>query len=234
MLIDSGSKKETAKVIDYLDEQGIVALDIVIATHPDEDHIGAMSEIIKKFDIKAFYMPNKVHNTVSFEQMIDMLKSRKIPVFEAIAGNELYFDEGVQLLVLNPGERIYIDNNSYSIVTKLTYGSNSFLFTGDIDAVNEYALISDFGDVLDSDVLKLAHHGSSSSSAPEFIQIVSPIAAVASAGIGNNYGHPHQEVCQLLQAYGIPLYRTDEQGSLVFYSDGQNIRVNASEPGSYR
>ncbi len=234
MLIDSGSREYAVKVLDYLHEQGIGELDIVVATHPDEDHIGAMSEVIKKIKIDAFYMPDKVHNTIAFEQMIDMLKNRKVSVFEALAGNYLYFDEGVDLLVLNPGDRIYTDNNNYSIVLKLIYGTNSFLFTGDIDAVNEYALISDFGDLLDSDILKLAHHGSSGSSAPEFIDAVSPVAAVVSAGIGNSYGHPHQSVSRYLQARGVPLYRTDEQGSIVFYSDGQNIRVNCAEPGSYR
>lgn len=233
MLIDSGSAKESHRLIDYLHSEGIQFLDVVIATHPDEDHIGSMSEVIRKFKIGSFYMPNKTHTTLSFEEMIAMLKEKKIEVIQANAGNTIPLDEEIELFIMNPDDRIYTDNNNYSVVTKLTYQKNSFLFTGDIDAVNEYVLISEFGDKLDSDILKLAHHGSSGSSSPDFIRAVSPVAAVASCGIGNHYGHPHKEVSTLLQNLGIPLYRTDEQGSLVFYSDGENIRVNASTPGRY-
>lgn len=233
MLIDSGSAKESHRLIDYLHSEGIQSLDVVIATHPDEDHIGSMSEVIRKFKIGSFYMPNKTHTTLSFEEMIAMLKEKKIEVIQANAGNTIPLDEEIELFIMNPDDRIYTDNNNYSVVTKLTYQKNSFLFTGDIDAVNEYVLISEFGDKLDSDILKLAHHGSSGSSSPDFIRAVSPVAAVASCGIGNHYGHPHKEVSTLLQNLGIPLYRTDEQGSLVFYSDGENIRVNASTPGRY-
>lgn len=233
MLIDSGSAKESHRLIDYLHSEGIQFLDVVIATHPDEDHIGSMSEVIRKFKIGSFYMPNKTHTTLSFEEMIAMLKEKKIEVIQANAGNTIPLDEEIELFIMNPDDRIYTDNNNYSVVTKLTYQKNSFLFTGDIDAVNEYVLISEFGDKLDSDILKLAHHGSSGSSSPDFIRAVSPVAAVASCGIGNHYGHPHKEVSALLQNLGIPLYRTDEQGSLVFYSDGENIRVNASTPGRY-
>lgn len=233
MLIDSGSGKESHRLIDYLQTQGVQMIDIVIATHPDEDHIGGMAEVIRKFGIGSFYMPNKVHHTMSFEQMISMLKEKKIRVIKANAGETIPFDNDTELLILNPDDRIYVDNNNYSVVTKLTYKNNSFLFTGDIDAVNEYNLLADFGEQLDADILKLAHHGSSGSSAPEFIRMVSPVAAVASCGAGNSYGHPHDEVCARLKAYGIPLYRTDEQGNIVFYSDGENIRVNSAKPGSY-
>lgn len=233
MLIDAGSFDSQEKLEEYLHAQGIKKLDVVIATHPDEDHIGGMANIIQNFEITDFYMPNKVHNTASFEQMISLLKRKQIPVHQALAKDIIAFDPDMEILVLNPDDRQYIDNNSYSIATKLTYNKNSFMFTGDIDAVNEYNMIAAFGELLDSDVLLLAHHGSSSSSAPDFIRAVSPQAAVASAGNKNPYGHPHKEVRLMLQSFGIPLYRTDEQGSIVFYSNGENISVNASNPGSY-
>ncbi|MDO5095057.1 MAG: ComEC/Rec2 family competence protein [Peptostreptococcaceae bacterium] len=233
MLIDAGSGKESDKLIDYLKVEGIKKLDVVIATHPDEDHIGGMARVIKDFEIGSFYMPNRVHNTASFEQMLLNLKDKKVEVLPAHAGEKIPFDPDVELLVLNPDKREYINNNSYSIVTKLTYQNNSFLFTGDIDAVNEYNLLSDYYEQLDSDVLKIAHHGSSSSSSPDFIKAVSPAAGVISCGRDNNYGHPHAEVLKRLKGFGIPIYRTDEQGSIVFYSDGQNIEVNSSTTGSY-
>ncbi len=234
MLIDSGSSKESARLLDYLQGEGIRSLDVVIATHPDEDHIGAMATVLQKYPVGTFYMPSKEHSTVSYEQLLATLEQKRITVSEAFAGDTIRLDENVELLVLNPSNRQYTNNNEYSIATKLTYFDNSFLFTGDISAVNEYQMISAFGDTLDSDILKLSHHGSSDSNSPDFVRAVSPIAAVASAGIGNDYGHPHDSVCKMLEDFGIPLYRTDEQGNLIFFSDGTNIHVNSAEPGSYR
>lgn len=233
MLIDAGSSKESDKLIHYLQSEGIKRLDVVIATHPDEDHIGGMTSVMENYEIGSFYMPNRVHNTLSFEQMISMLKDKRIEVLQTHAGETIPFDEETELFVLNPDDRNYIQNNSYSIVTKLTYHDNSFLFTGDIDAVNEYNMLSAYYDKLDADVLKIAHHGSSGSSSPDFLKAVSPVASVVSCGRNNNYGHPHAEFLNRVKALGIPLYRTDEQGNIVFYSDGTHIRVNTDSPGTY-
>ena len=173
MLIDAGPTDKSTTVSDYLKKQGVRTLDVVIATHPDEDHIGGMTEIIKKFEIAAFYLPNKFHNTVAFESMITLLNKERIHVSEALSEDILPFAEGTELLVLNPENKDYPNNNAFSIACKLTYGETSFLFTGDIEAINEYAMISRFGERLQANVLKLSHHGSDSANSPDFLKTVS-------------------------------------------------------------
>lgn len=230
MLIDAGSNEEEAVLIDYLKHQGIQQLDIVIATHPDEDHIGGMDAVIKKYEIGTFYLPDKTHTTASFGAMTAMLQKHHVLTKEAIAKDEIALSDTVQLLILNPQKKAYPNNNAYSIACKLTYGETSFLFTGDIEAINEYAMISTFGDALRSQVLQLSHHGSSSANSPDFIRAVAPIAAVVSCGYQNDYKHPNTSVLDTLQNLNVPLYRTDFQGNLVFFSDGQNISVNQERP----
>lgn len=230
MLIDSGSSEKSATVLDYLKKEGVRKLDIVIATHPDEDHIGSMSEIIKKHEIGTFYLPNKLHNTMAFESMITLLGKERIQVAEALSGDTIPFSEGTEILVLSPEKKNYPNNNAFSIACKLTYGETSFLFTGDIEAINEYAMMNKFGDQLQANVLKLSHHGSDSANCPDFLEIVNPIAAVASCGYNNKYNHPNPSVLKVLKDKGIPLYRTDLQGSIVFFSNGETISVNQAAP----
>ena len=230
MLIDAGPTDKSTTVSDYLKKQGVLTLDVVIATHPDEDHIGGMTEIIKKFEIAAFYLPNKFHNTVAFESMITLLNKERIHVSEALSEDILPFAEGTELLVLNPENKDYPNNNAFSIACKLTYGETSFLFTGDIEAINEYAMISRFGERLQANVLKLSHHGSDSANSPDFLKTVKPIATVASCGYKNKYNHPNQNVLNHLNSLGIPVYRTDFQGSIIFFSDGESISVNQASP----
>lgn len=230
MLIDAGPTDKSTTVSDYLKKQGVRTLDVVIATHPDEDHIGGMTEIIKKFEIAAFYLPNKFHNTVAFESMITLLNKERIHVSEALSEDILPFAEGTELLVLNPENKDYPNNNAFSIACKLTYGETSFLFTGDIEAINEYAMISRFGERLQANVLKLSHHGSDSANSPDFLKTVKPIATVASCGYKNKYNHPNQNVLNHLNSLGIPVYRTDFQGSIIFFSDGESISVNQASP----
>lgn len=232
MLIDAASKSKSHLVVDYLKSQGVKKLDIVIATHPDEDHIGGMVNVIQKFEVDQFYMPNKIHNTLAFEHMVVLLQKEEIPVSQALAGQVLPFDEDMELLVLNPEEKDYPNNNAFSIACKLTYKDTSFLFTGDIEAINEYAMIERFGSDLKTNVIKLSHHGSNSSNSPDFLSAVRPVAAVASCGYNNQYGHPHASVLRSLKALGIPLYRTDLQGSIVFFSDGTIINVNQANPSN--
>lgn len=230
MLIDAATKSKSALVSDYIKSEGVKKLDVVIATHPDEDHIGGMTDIIKKFDIGTFYMPNKMHNTITFEHMLVLLKKENILVSEALSGNIIPFDEEMELLVLNPENKDYPNNNAFSIATKLTYQDTSFLFTGDIEAINEYAMINNFGENLQSKVIKLAHHGSNSSNSPDFLKTVRPVAAVVSCAYNNQYNHPSESVLKTLKNLGIPLYRTDLQGSIVFFSDGKTINVNQTSP----
>lgn len=233
MLIDSGSGKETDALMYYLSKEGIKKFDIVIATHPDEDHIGSMAKIIESYSIDAFYMPEKSHNTDAFIKMVQSLREKQVTVHKPVADTVLPFDENMELFLLNPSDRVYSDNNNYSVVAKLTYKNNSFLFTGDIDSEVEKDLVHSFGEKLNSDVLKLAHHGSASSSSKKFLESVSPTVAIVSAGIDNKYNHPSRDVLMRLKSMNIPVYRTDEQGNIIIFSDGYKIRSNLSTVGSY-
>ena len=234
ILIDSGSKKNDYLLFSYLNNFFIDSFDIVIATHPDEDHIGSMERIIEEYDISEFYMPDKIHTTNTYKYMLEALKDNNIPVKIAKEGQVIVVDEDTKIYILHPDESFYDDNNDYSIVTKIVYKNYSFLLTGDIDSDIEQKLVNKYNDFLKSDVLKLAHHGSSSSSSKIFLKTVSPLAAIISAGKNNDYSHPHKEVIQNLKSLDIPVYRTDEQGTIVFYANESSLSVNLDSPGSYK
>lgn len=191
MLIDAGNKEDGDNVVAYLKKQGVKKLDYILATHPHEDHIGGMSAVIKKFPIGDFYAPKKTNNTKIFEDMITALKGKQIKI--AKAGVKLDLGEGVDLLMLAPNSDNYgEDLNNYSAVVKLTYGTNKFLFMGDAEKLSEKEILYNNFDV-SCDVLKVGHHGSSSSSSKDFLDKASPKSIVISVGKGNTYGHPNKE-----------------------------------------
>lgn len=222
LLIDAGPNESTDKLMSYLNKQNIKKLDYIITTHPHEDHIGAMDSVIKKYDIGEFYAPKKTTTTKTFENMINALKSKNIKINVAKAGVKLNLGDNVQCEMLAPNSNNYENLNNYSAVIKITYGKSKFLFTGDAEKLSEKEMLNKNYD-LSSDVLKLGHHGSSSSSSKEFLDKVSPKIAVISLGKNNDYGHPHKETTTELKKRNIQTYRTDVDGSVVLISDGKNI-----------
>jgi competence protein ComEC len=190
MLIDAGNRGDGDKVVSYLKAHGVESLDYVVATHPHEDHIGGMSEVIKKIPIENFYAPRKTAATKTFEDMINALDGKKITA--AMAGVELNLGADAKAEFIAPNSEKYEDINNYSSALKLTYGSNKFLFMGDAEKLSEDEIIKNNID-LSADVLKVGHHGSSTSSSKDFLDKVSPKIAVISVGKGNDYGHPHKE-----------------------------------------
>jgi len=222
LLIDGGNRDDGDKIIKYLKKQGVSKLDYVIATHPHEDHIGGMASIVKKFDIGKFYAPKKLSNTATFENMVLALREKKLKINEAKAGDTLNLGKNVDCKILAPNSAEYDNLNNYSAVVKLTYGNTKFLFTGDAHKQSEREMISKGYD-LSSDVLKVGHHGSSSSSSKEFLDKVKPKIAIISCGKNNDYGHPHKETLEELNKRKIKIYRTDKDGTIVFESDGKNI-----------
>lgn len=222
LLIDAGPNESTDKLISYLNKQNIKKLDYIVATHPHEDHIGAMDSVIKKYDIGEFYAPKKTTTTKTFENMINSLKSKDIKINVAKAGINLNLGDNVKCELLAPNSSNYENLNNYSVVIKITYGKSKFLFTGDAEKLSEKEILNKNYD-LSSDVLKIGHHGSSSSSSKEFLDKVSPKIAVISLGKNNDYGHPHKETTTELKKRNIQTYRTDIDGSVVLISDGKNI-----------
>jgi competence protein ComEC len=221
VLIDAGNRGDADTIVSYLQKQGVKKLDYVIATHPHEDHIGSMSDIIKKFPITEFYAPKKTSTTKTFENMIDALNGKKI--ITAKAGVKLNLGENIKAEFLAPNSDKYEEVNNFSAVLKLTYGDNKFLFMGDAENLSEGEILASNVDV-SSDVIKVGHHGSSTSSSKEFLDKVSPKIAVISVGKGNDYGHPHKETLEEFKKRGYTVYRTDIDGTIILQSDGKNIK----------
>ncbi|MFL0197563.1 ComEC/Rec2 family competence protein [Clostridium sp. WILCCON 0269] len=222
LLIDAGPNKNTHKLISYLNHENIKTLDYVIATHPDEDHIGGMSSVIKKYDIDKFYAPRKIVNTKTFENMIDELKSKNMKIDVPKPGTQLNLGKNTTAEILAPNSTKYEDTNNYSVVLKISYGNTKFLFTGDAEKLSEREILDKNYDV-SADVLKIGHHGSSTSTTDEFLDKVSPKIAIISCGRDNSYGHPHKETLKKLKKRNIRIYRTDIDGSIVLISNGKSI-----------
>jgi len=223
MLIDSSTQKAEDKFLDYLKKLNIKKFDAVIATHPDEDHIGNMDEVIKKYSITNFYAPKATSTTKAFESMIRELKNKDLKIKPLKAGSTIHFDSDIQLEVFAPNSDSYEDSNNYSPIIKLTYGNNSMLFTGDAEKLSEKETLKK-GYNLESDVLKVGHHGSSTSTSKDFLKAVNPSIAIISCGKNNKYGHPHKETITSLEDSKVKYYRTDLDGTIVLVSDGTNIK----------
>jgi len=230
MLIDAGNNADGQEVVSYIKKQNISRIDVLVGTHPHEDHIGGMDNVINSFDIDRIYMPKVSHTTRTYEDVLTAIKNKGLKVTSPAPGTSFSLGEA-KCTVLAPNSDNYDDLNNFSIVIKLEYGNISFLFTGDAEEVSEREMLSKSFD-LSADVLKIGHHGSSSSTSPDFLKKVSPKYAVISAGKGNDYGHPSSEVMNRLKNANIPVYRTDENGTIVCTSDGKSIEFNV-KPGSY-
>ena len=224
ILIDAGDEAHAKKVVSYVREQGIEKLDLVIATHPDADHIGGMDKVIKNFDIDVFAMPDVSAKTNQYKQIQRELKAKKMKTTRLYQGDEVQIDDDIDFEILSPVKgKKYDDTNEYSIVAKIVYKDTSFILMGDATMENEVDIINNVPDI-DIDVLKLGHHGSSTSSSDYFITKTSPKIAIISCGKNNKYGHPHQEVMRVLKKHGVTPYRTDEMGDIVITSDGKEIK----------
>ncbi|WP_434282528.1 ComEC/Rec2 family competence protein [Clostridium botulinum] len=225
ILIDAGTRKSSDNLISYLKKQHIKKLDYVIATHPHEDHIGGMPKVIEEFEISNFYAPKKTANTKIFKDMILQLKKKNLKINVAKKGISLNLSNNSSLDFLAPVKDNYENTNDSSAVVKLTHGNTKFLFTGDAEKTSEKDILNSNED-LSSNVLKVGHHGSHSSSSKEFLDKINPKIAIISCGKNNDYGHPHKETMKELNKRNIEVYRTDIDGNIVLTSDGENIKKN--------
>ncbi|MBY6798299.1 MBL fold metallo-hydrolase [Clostridium botulinum] len=225
ILIDAGTRKSSDSLISYLKKQHIKKLDYVIATHPHEDHIGGMPKVIEEFEISNFYAPKKTANTKIFKDMILQLKKKNLKINVAKKGVSLDLSNNSSLDFLAPVKDNYENTNDSSAVVKLTHGNTKFLFTGDAEKTSEKDILNSNED-LSSNVLKIGHHGSHSSSSKEFLDKIDPKIAIISCGKNNDYGHPHKETMKELNKRNIEVYRTDIDGNIVLTSDGENIKKN--------
>jgi competence protein ComEC len=231
MLIDTGTNASASSLVAYLKGQNISKLDYLVLTHPHEDHVGGADAVINTFDIGKIYMPKVTSNTKTFKNVVNAMNSKGLKATAPNPGDTFKLGDAV-CTILGPININTKDLNTYSIVIRLVYGNNKFLFTGDAQSSNEEDMINK-GFELSADVLKVGHHGSETSTSDAFLNAVNPKYAVISCGQGNDYGHPHKSTMEKLQAKGINVYRTDECGTIVCTSDGNNISFNVKE-GDYK
>lgn len=227
VLIDAGPRDESDKLISQLKDLNVEKLDMVIATHPHEDHIGGMVKVFNNFKVDSFYMPKVTHTTKTFNNMIDAVNKAGLKIQTLKSGSDIDLGSGAKFKVYSPVSESYDELNDYSPIMKFIYGDTSFMFTGDAEVSAEKEVLNRYpASELKSDVLKVGHHGSTTSTCDEFLNAVNPDIAVISLGAGNSYGHPHKEIMNKLQNKNINIYRTDNLGQITITSNGNNINIS--------
>ena len=226
MLVDGGPDasvlRELGRVMPFYDR----SIDVVIATHADQDHIGGLIEVLKRFNVDLFVRSNTTSTSAVYTELEDLIKEKNIKE-EIITSPELLtLGAGAEFDILFPNQNTAgWETNDSSIVGKLVYGQNSFLLTGDSPLAIEKYLVGKYGIFLKSNVLKAGHHGSKNSSLPLFIGTVTPAYSVISAGLDNRYGHPAPETIATLNQLSSQILETLGRGMIVFKSDGQNLNL---------
>lgn len=230
MLIDAADDSKGTAIQHYLQKQGVEKLKYLILTHPDSDHIGAAPVIITKFDIDNVFMSNFEKDNKTYRKLIQSLDDKRLKYSTPEVGST-YQLGSAEFTILAPS-KVYSEPNNASIAVLLQNGDNKFLFTGDAEEEAESDILEN-GLSVDADVFQAGHHGSKTSNSEEFIKEVSPDYVVISCGEGNSYGHPNAATLNTLRGMGIEVFRTDEQGTIVAVSDGNNIKWNASPSESW-
>jgi len=225
VLIDAGNNGN--KAYNYLKSLGVTKLDYVIATHPHADHIGSMATIIKNFDIGTFCAPKVTTTTQTYTNMVNALKAKNLKITVPGVGNKLTIGDAT-LTFLAPNSSTYEDLNNYSIVYKLKYGNNSFIFMGDAEGVSESEILAKQLDT-QADVLKVGHHGSNSSTTQAFLNEANPKYAVIEVGADNDYGLSTQTTLDKLNKNDIEIFRTDLNGTIMATSNGQTLTFNTNQ-----
>lgn len=220
ILIDAGTSSSKDHIIEFLNSKEVDDIDLFVLTHPHADHIGSAKAVIEEFAVDKILMPNAVSTSKTFEDLIDTIAEKEIETEEAEVGKKYVFGEA-EFTVLAPIGK-FDDLNNMSVVLHLTYGESTFLFTGDAEIISEERIIQSGFDI-DVDLLKVGHHGSSTSTSDEFLNTTTPLFAIISVGEGNSYNHPSKSTLEKLERLNITVMRTDILSDITFASDGKNI-----------
>ncbi|MFZ4500046.1 MAG: ComEC/Rec2 family competence protein [Minisyncoccia bacterium] len=225
ILVDGGKDASVLSELARVMPKGDRTIDVVIATHPDADHIGGLPLVLSRYSVGVFLTSNVLTDTDQFRALFSELEKRNIPAYYARRGMTIALDNDSSVQtsfeILFPDRATtFWETNSASIVGRLQMGNTSMLLTGDAPASIEHFLSVGDKASVDVDILKLGHHGSKTSTSAEFLKATSPILGLVSAGVANRYGHPAKEVTDRLKQFGIPFISTQEKGTVTLMTDG--------------
>ena len=225
VLIDAGTAESAGALVRYLEERGVRSLYAIIASHPHSDHIGGMAAVLSAFPAEHFYMGPETQNTAAYEDMLDALEAQGVQPAIPADGDTLRLDSGATVTFLGPADDVSAENmNDRSLIALFSTGAEQVLFMGDAEAAAEQSLLAHHPD-LTCDILKVGHHGATTSSTPAFLSAVQPSVAVISCGVDNDYGHPSDQTLQNLSLAGVDDIRITAEESTVV------LPLNPPSPG---
>lgn len=228
MLIDAGPTGSAPRIAQVLQELGRDKIDYLVTTHPDEDHIGGMADVISSTQIGTIYAPNKTNNTATYRKFLTAIQNNNLQITLAEAGTIIDQTDAYKLEILWPTKDAnFPDTNDYSIIIKLTVGNKTFLFTG--DAPTNAILDANPGHI---DVLKLSHHGSRTGTNEQLVRKLSPTYAILSYALDNSYGHPMQSVLNALHKHSVEIWGTGANGTITITCDGTTIDISSEKNGT--
>ncbi|MDY4996421.1 MAG: ComEC/Rec2 family competence protein [Bacilli bacterium] len=224
MLIDAGNNEDGPLLVQYFKEQNMTKFDYLIATHPHEDHIGGMDDIIKNFDIEKIYMPNVTTTTKTFLDVLNAMEEKNMTFDVPNIGQNFALGHTLFQVMYTGSDKKNLNNSS--IILKANFKNTSYLFTGDATSEVEKKILSKD---IKATVLKVGHHGSKYSTTTEFLNKVNPKYAIISVGKNNSYNHPNQITIDKLTKKNIEIHRTDQEGSIFLKSDGKTINITSKQ-----
>lgn len=222
ILIDGGNIGDSNLVVSYLEQAGVEELKAVVCTHAHEDHVGGLPGVLAVYPTEAVYAPTRTYASDCFDDFVYYTDQQGLSITIPDVGDTVSFGQA-NAQVLGP-VKSYAETNNTSLVLMVTYGSNRFLFTGDMETDAEEDLLESGAD-LKADVLKVGHHGSETSTSYLFLYECAPEHAIVSVGTDNKYGHPSSQTLSRLRDADAAIYRTDHLGSVIVHSDGSQITV---------
>jgi len=232
-LVDCGTRSTGKDAVEYIKELGITKIDYVIGTHPHDDHMGGMYDIITNFEIGTVIIPDSRNGDITANWYLKLMSELKTGSYKTHYAQEgdIFNLEEATMNVIAAETDVSGNTNNYSIVLKVTFGQMDMIMTGDAETEIEEKILESGVDI-EAEILKVGHHGSDTSSSDEFLDAIDPDYGLISCKVGNKYEHPIKSTMEKLEKRNIEVYRTDECGSVIITITTDDVTFN-SEPGDY-